>query len=384
VAPAVAGAEGLGASVHGFLAELRAGGVAVPVGSALLYAEALGRLDARPASLYWAGRATLVHRPEEIPVYDDAFSRYWLRRTGSDPADAIEEESITLAVDDPDAPEPPDADAADDDGPEQALRFSRTEVLRARDFAGLDAGEQAEVNRLMADLRLAGVLQPSRRHRAARGPRGRPDLRRTVRASLRTGGEPLRRLTTEPSTRPRRVVLLADVSGSMEPYSRALVRFAHVAVAARARVEAFTLGTRLTRLTRELTTRDPEAALARAAAAVPDWSGGTRLGEALRRFNDQWGVRGLARGAVVVILSDGWDRGEPDELAEQMARLHRVAHRIVWVNPLKASPGYQPLARGMAAALPFVDEFVEGHSLDSLEELARTIAADDRGTRTTR
>ena len=203
-----------------------------------------------------------------------------------------------------------------------------------------------------------------------------------MRASLRTGGEPVRRLTTVSSDRPRRVVLLADVSGSMEPYSRALVRFAHVAVAARARVEAFTLGTRLTRLTRELTTRDPDQALARAAAAVPDWSGGTRLGEALRRFNDQWGVRGMARGAVVVILSDGWDRGEPEELVEQMARLRRVAHRIVWVNPLKASPGYEPLARGMAAALPFVDEFVEGHSLDSLEELARIIASDDRGTRT--
>jgi len=131
----------------------------------------------------------------------------------------------------------------------------------------------------------------------------------------------------------------------------------------------------------ELTTRDPDAALARAAAAVPDWSGGTRLGDALRRFNDEWGVRGLARGAVVVILSDGWDRGDPEELAEQMARLGRVAHRIVWVNPLKASPGYEPLARGMAAALPFVDEFVEGHSLDSLDELARIIAAERLSTR---
>jgi uncharacterized protein with von Willebrand factor type A (vWA) domain len=382
VAPILPGDDDPGAAVHGFLDRLRRAGIAVPVGSALLYAEALGRLDARPASLYWAGRATLVHRPEDIAVYDDAFSRFWLGRTGSAAFEAVEEELIRLTVDEFEVPEPPDAD--DDgrsDGPEETLRSSRTEVLRARDFAGLDAGELAEVNRLMADLRLAGALQPSRRHRATRGARGRPDLRRTVRASLRTGGEPVRRLTTEPSTRPRRVVLLADVSGSMEPYSRALVRFAHVAVAARARVEAFTLGTRLTRLTRELTTRDADAALARAAAAVPDWSGGTRLGEALRRFNDQWGVRGLARGAVVVILSDGWDRGEPEELAEQMVRLRRVAHRIVWVNPLKASPGYQPLARGMAAALPFVDEFVEGHSLDSLEELARTIAVERPVTR---
>jgi len=388
VAPGLAdvdgtGAAGAGAVVHGFLDELRQAGLPVPIGSALLYAESLSQLDAAPAALYWAGRATLVHRPEEIPVYDEVFQRVWLSRpavaTGS-----VDEESVTLALDDPDAPEPPEVDADDDElGPEQTLRFSRTEVLRARDFASLDDGEQAEVNRLMADLRLAGAVQRSRRRRASSSARGRLDLRRTVRASLRTGGEPMRRLTSVPSTRPRRVVLLADVSGSMEPYSRALVRFAHVAVAARARVEAFTLGTRLTRLTRELTTRDPEQALARAAAAVPDWSGGTRLGEALRRFNDQWGVRGIARGAVVVILSDGWDRGEPEALAEQMARLRRVAHRIVWVNPLKASPGYEPLARGMAAALPFVDEFVEGHSLDSLEELARIIA-DDRGTRTPR
>lgn len=176
--------------------------------------------------------------------------------------------------------------------------------------------------------------------------------------------------------RPRRVVLLADISGSMEPYSRALLRFAHAAVAGGTRVEAFTLGTRLTRVTKELSSRDPDAALARASLAVADWSGGTRLGASLRRFNDDWGVRGLARGAVVVILSDGWDRGDPEELRTEMARLHRVAHRVVWVNPLKASPGYQPLAQGMAAALPEVDDFVEGHSLESLEELARIVAGE--------
>jgi uncharacterized protein with von Willebrand factor type A (vWA) domain len=142
----------------------------------------------------------------------------------------------------------------------------------------------------------------------------------------------------------------------------------------RARVEAFALGTRLTRVTRELTSRDPDAAVRAASRRVVDWSGGTRLGENLRTFNDQWGVRGLARGAVVVVFSDGWDRGEPELLAEQMARLSRVAHRIVWVNPLKASPGYAPLAQGMAAALPYVDDFVEGHSLAALDELTRVIA----------
>ena len=160
----------------------------------------------------------------------------------------------------------------------------------------------------------------------------------------------------------------------MEPYARAFVRFLHAAVVSRSRVEAFALGTRLTRVTRDLASRDPDAAVRAAAHRVADWSGGTRLGEGVRRFNDEWGIRGLARGAVVVIFSDGWDRGEPEVLAEQMARLQRVAYRIVWVNPLKASPGYAPLARGMAAALPYVDQFVEGHSLAALEHLARVIA----------
>jgi uncharacterized protein len=162
----------------------------------------------------------------------------------------------------------------------------------------------------------------------------------------------------------------------MAPSARSLARFAHAAVAGRRRgqVEAFAVGTRVTRLTRELTTHDPDAALRRAAEAVADWSGGTRLGEGLRRFNDRWGVRGLGRGATVVILSDGWDRGDPALLGAEMARLRRVAHRIVWVNPLKASPGYAPLAGGMAAALPHVDEFVEGHSVASLEALAEVVS----------
>jgi uncharacterized protein with von Willebrand factor type A (vWA) domain len=160
----------------------------------------------------------------------------------------------------------------------------------------------------------------------------------------------------------------------MEPYARALLRFLHASVASGSRVEAFAVGTRLTRLTRQLSARDPDAALRQAATAVVDWSGGTRLGDGLRAFNDRWGVQGLARGAVVVILSDGWDRGDPNVLAGEMGRLRRVAHRVVWVNPLKASPGYAPLARGMAAALPYVDDFVEGHSVASLENLVEVVA----------
>jgi uncharacterized protein with von Willebrand factor type A (vWA) domain len=169
------------------------------------------------------------------------------------------------------------------------------------------------------------------------------------------------------------VVLLCDVSGSMEPYTRALVRFAHATVAGRRQVEVFALGTRLTRLTRSLAVRDPDAALAAAADVVDDWAGGTRLGDSLRAFNDGWGVRGMARGADVVIVSDGWDRGDPDLVGREMSRLRLVAHRVVWVNPLKASPGYAPLAGGMAAALPHVDEFLDGHSLRALDELAAVL-----------
>jgi uncharacterized protein with von Willebrand factor type A (vWA) domain len=247
-------------------------------------------------------------------------------------------------------------------------------VLRHKDFAAYTHDEHAEARQLMDDLRLAGALRRTRRMRPAARDRGRPDVRRTVRRALRSGGEAVDRAFVAPSQRPRRVVLLCDISGSMEPYARALLRFVHAAVAGGRRVEAFALGTRLTRLTRELTTRDPDEAIRRVSDAVPDWSGGTRLGEGLRAFNDQWGSAGMARGAVVVILSDGWDRGGPELLGAEMARLHRVAHRVIWVNPLKASPGYAPLAQGMAAALPHVDAFVEGHSLAALEELTRELS----------
>jgi len=175
-------------------------------------------------------------------------------------------------------------------------------------------------------------------------------------------------------SQPRRVVLFCDISGSMAAYSRALLRFMHVGVTSGERLEAFVLGTRLTRITRELATKDPDRALKSASGAVKDWSGGTRLGDTIKEFVDRWGQRGMARGALVVILSDGWDRGDVEVLAEQMMRLSRLAHKVIWVNPLKAAPGYQPLARGMAAALPHVDVFLSGHNFESLEELASTIA----------
>jgi uncharacterized protein len=355
---------------------LRGAGLDIPVGSVASLAEALGvvGIEGRDA-VYWAGRATLVHRPEDIAAYDRVFRAFWLDQPAGRPLPP-DIPDIILAVDAGDT----DVDTDPDDPTEPALptitvRYSAAEVLRHKDFAAYTHAEFAEARRLMADLKLAGELRRSRRLRPARRASGRPDLRRTVRRALRSGGEPMSRAWLAPAERPRRVILLCDVSGSMEPYARALLRFLHAAVTARGagRVEAFAIGTRLTRITRELGWRDPDAALADAANAVADWSGGTRLGEGLRAFNDRWGVRGMARGAVVVILSDGWDRGDPARLSVEMGRLHRVAHRVVWVNPLKAAPGYAPLARGMAAALPFVDNFVEGHSLAALEELAAVI-----------
>ena len=356
---------------------LRSAGLSAPVGSVAVFAEALGEVDvADRSSVYWAGRTTLVRRPEDVPVYDRAFRAFWGGRGGRWTTIDTPPEPAVLALDDGTGEDggPPD-DAEAEERPVLTVRWSPAEVLRHKDFAAYSRTELDEAHRLMADLRLAGALRSSRRARPARRPTGRPDLRRTVRRAIRSGGEPVRREWSEPSQRPRRLVLLCDVSGSMEPYARALMRFVHAAVVGRRRVEAFALGTRLTRVTRELSSRDPDAALRAAGRAVPDWSGGTRLGEALGDFNDRWGVRGLARGAVVVIVSDGWDRGDPDVLGEQMGRLARVAHRIVWVNPLKATPGYEPLARGMAAALPHVDAFVEGHSLAALDELAKEINA---------
>jgi uncharacterized protein with von Willebrand factor type A (vWA) domain len=353
---------------------LRGAELNVPVSAVVSFAEALGTVGLeRRDDVYWAGRSTLVHRPEDHDLYERAFRVFWDGATSGGPEEDGEPETITIAVDseedDGDGHDDPESAPPNDD-PSLELRFSMTEVLRRKDFAAYDDAELAEAHRLMARLRFAGPPRRSLRMAPTTHRTARPDLRRTVRAALRTEGEPIRRHFRKPATRHRRIVLLLDVSGSMEPYARALLRFVQAAVAGRRRVEAFALGTRLTRITRELGSRDPDEALRKAAERVVDWSGGTRLGDGLRRFNEQWGVRGMARGAVVVILSDGWDRGDPAELAEAMQRLGRVAHRVVWVNPLKVTPGYAPLARGMAAALPYVDRFVEGHSLAAMEQLA--------------
>lgn len=359
-----------------FTRVLRGAGLAVPASCTHTFAEALcatGMNDRR--SVYWSGRATLARRPEDIAVFDRAFAVFFDHREANvDPDDTVPQ-SITIAVDiDDDGDDDNDAEAPASNEPTIELRFSSTEVLRNKDFAQYDDRELQQSHELMASLRLVGSPRSSLRRGPAKRATSQPDIRRTMNAAIRSGGEPIKRHFRAPTERLRRLVLVLDVSGSMEPYARALLRFVHAAVAGRQKVEAFALGTRLTRVTRELNSRDPDVALAAAADRVSDWSGGTRLGEGLREFNDEWGVRGLARNSIVVVLSDGWDRGDPDLLAEQMERLHRVTHRLIWVNPLKVTPGYAPLARGMAAALPHLDAFVEGHSVAAMEELTRVIA----------
>lgn len=345
----------------------------VTTGAIATYAEALDAVGLEDGDgVYWAGRATLIDRPEDIPTYDAAFKVFWTGlRTGAG-EDPDRNEIVEVVHDDPDSPDDADGDTAPQ-GRSIEVRWSPTEVLRHQDLASVTDDERDELHHLLDKLRFSGARRKARRRRP--GPSGRLDLRRTVAHAMRTGGEPVQLAWSEPGERKRRVVLLVDVSGSMAPYARALLRFAHAAVLARSHIEVFALGTRLTRLTRHLASHDPDAAITSAAESIIDFSGGTRLGDTIGEFTDRWGVRGMARGAVIVVLSDGWDRGEAGVLGEHMARLHRVAHRVVWVNPLKASPGYAPLAAGMAAALPHVDQFLEGHSVASLEQLAEVIAA---------
>jgi uncharacterized protein len=349
-----------------FCRELRDEGLSVPVANVVSYVHALGAVGVRRTrDVYWAGRATLVRRPEDVEAYDRVFGAFF-SDTGFQPPRRVEVPVMRRLR----AAGVASEDAGEGDG---VLRYSAAEVLREKDFAACTEEELAQAVDAMRELALTTSSRPSHRWKLARHA-ARPDLRSTVRRSMRRGGEVVTIERVRRVPRVRRLVLICDVSGSMEPYARALLRFAHILVAGRASVEAFALGTRLTRLTRQLSSRDPDAAMAAASAVVPDWSGGTRLGAGLREFNDRFGVAGMARGAQVVVLSDGWDRGDPAELGEQMARLRRVAHLTVWVNPLKAAPDYQPLAQGMAAALPHVDRFLPGHNVASLEALLEVLA----------
>lgn len=362
--PARAGTpRDLVAVMTGFARTLRAAGVPADHERTQSLLRALSHLDAtRAHDVYWAGRLTLCASADDLPRYDRVFRAYFGGRRASRgrPAGLVvlrHTASLSGA---------PGVDG--DERPARVASASAAETLRTRDVAAMTEAELAEVRRLLALMRAGRERRRSRRLGPSR--RGRLDGGATIRETLRRGGETARLRYRAHRTRPRRVVLLVDVSGSMSPYADTLLRLGHALLRAEPRAtEVFSVGTRLTRLTAELRHRDPCAAMDAVSAAIPDWSGGTRLGEELRRFlalND-------ARGATVVIASDGWERGDVSLLGAQMARLSRMAHRVIWANPHKGREGYRPLTAGIRAALPYVDDFVAGHSLAAFEELARLL-----------
>jgi uncharacterized protein with von Willebrand factor type A (vWA) domain len=337
---------------------LRAEGMPVGSGQIIDFCRAAAALG--EGELYWAGLATLVSDRDEIAVYERVFRAFF---TGH--------ESVSMPEPQPDAPPMTWTahtagllEESDEDADQQVSMASYVELLRTKSFADCTSDELQAL--FAAGARLPVPIRRSRRYRAAR--KGAPDFRRTLRGSFRTAAEPVHRAWRVRRHRPRRVVLLLDVSGSMAAYSRALLFFAHAGVRARRGWEVFCFGTRLTKVTRALATGTPDEALERACDEVVDWDGGTRIGESLKRFLDGYGHGGLSRGASVVICSDGLEFGDPVVLGHQMLRLSRLAHRVVWLNPLKEDPAYEPLVRGMNAALPYIDVFAGGHNLASLVE----------------
>jgi uncharacterized protein with von Willebrand factor type A (vWA) domain len=356
---------------------LREVGIEVGPGRVADAVRGLGAVDlTRQEDVYFTLRQTLVSRHDELELFDRAFVAWFLRgpiaplvrQRDLRQAERLARGSLTTEKD--------EAEPETGDTPME-LGASAHELLREKDFAEMSAEEFERCRRMIAAIAQTRPRRASRRR--APDPRGdRLDLRRMARRSLRSGGDPVEQTWKSRKAVPRKLVVLCDVSGSMDAYSRALLLFLHAVVGAGRNVEAFAFGTRLTRLTPDLATRDPEAALARATANVVDWGSGTRIGASLKEFNDLYGRRALSRGAVVVVVSDGWDRDEPGLLGREMARLARAAYAVVWVNPLKGNPEYQPLAGGMRAALPFVDRFLPGHNLRSLEELAAVLAGIER------
>lgn len=350
-----------------FAHALRAGGLPVTSDRTQAFLTAVAHAGAgERAGVYWSGRATMCASPDDLEVYDKLFDEWFSlsakrRSTPRPAARAVPQAEM-------------DAEQGGEGGTEQTLRVmaSGQEVLRHRDVAEMSSAEKRRLAVAFASLPVSAPMRRSQRRRAAH--RGEVDARRSLRDQLRRGGEPGPLLMRRRRPRPRRVVVLIDVSGSMEPYADALLRLGHRMVGALGGVEVFTVGTRLTRVTAALRVRDPDRALTAAGQVVPDWSGGTRLGESLRVFTDRWGQRGAARGAVVVIASDGWERGDPRLLGEQVARLHRLARSVVWMNPHRGKAGYEPVQGGIAAALPHVDALVAGHSLHAYARLLEVVA----------
>jgi uncharacterized protein with von Willebrand factor type A (vWA) domain len=356
---------------------LREVGIEVGPGRVVDAVHGLGAVDlTRQEDVYFALRQTLVSRHDELELFDRAFVAWFLR---GPIAPLVREKQRRKLADRTEATLGSDegGDDAEVVGDPVELGASTHELLREKDFAEMTAEEFERARRLLLVIARSRPRRTSRR--LTPDPRGdRLDMRRLIRRSLRSGGDPIEQPWKVRKEVPRKLVVLCDVSGSMDAYARALLLFLHAIVGAGRGVEAFGFGTRLTRLTGDLATRNPEAALARATASDVDWGSGTRIGASLKEFNDLYGRRALSRGAVVVIVSDGWERDEPEAVGREMARLARAAYAVVWVNPLKGNPDYQPLAGGMRAALPFVDRFLSGHNLRSLDELATVVSRIER------
>lgn len=382
---------------------LRRAGVKTTTGQAMDFVRAIEHIDIGSREEFReAARACLVTHKEDMPVFDRLFDLYWRAKPeytdgllqGAEPEDVIE-----LAPEEGEEGEDVDAatiaggkgrrleaveladeneegDASDEESLADAFSYSPAEVLREKDFADFTEDELAQIRRFMQQLTWQVGRRRSRRKVAS--PKGRfLDPRRTMRRSLQTGGVPLTIARRETKTKPRQLVVICDVSGSMDRYSRNLLQFIYAIENGMAKVEAFVFGTRLTRVTRLLKHKDIDEAMRRVAREVQDWSGGTRIGQSLQTFNQEWARRVLRNGAVVLIISDGWDRGDPQLLAQEMARLQRSCYRLIWLNPLLGSPRYEPLTRGMQAALPYIDDFMPIHNFASLEALARHLERID-------
>jgi uncharacterized protein len=330
-------------------------------------------------------RACFVSRKEELPLFEAAFDIFWAPPDPRVRAGVVPGRTRAL-------PLPPERARAwlealgmnrsqaaretdQESVPPESSGYSADELLRQKDFEDMTWQESEQVRRLLAQAPWRVAERRTRRLRPAHG--GQVDLRRTARHGIRSTGELIRLLHRQRRMRRRPLVLLCDVSGSMERYSRLLLIFAH-AIARREDLETFVFSTRLTRITRLLRRRDIDRALEEVGRSVHDFSGGTRIGQAIAEFNRRWARRVLGHGAVVIVVSDGWDRGDPELLSVELARLRRMAHRLIWLNPLLGSEGYEPVTRGMAAALPHTDDFLAAHNLDALDELGRLLAGLDR------
>ncbi len=361
---------------------LRALGLEVGPGQIITLGEALNYINiTNRQEFFYAARAILVSRREDLPIFDLAFEYFW--RPRQNPLLIPVEVNPELVRRQLRMPPAEMFRPADEKSPERRrdelvvlekqLTYSPVEVLRKKNFEAFTWEEVQQAKALLKTLVWRISPRRTRRYRPGRDQR-HPDFRRLLRRNLRHGGELVELAFREPKFKPRPLVVLCDISGSMERYSRMLLHFVHTLTNGLDRVEAFVFGTRLTRITRQLRRKDIDEALAEVVRVVDDWSGGTRIGDAIKAFNYKWARRVLGQGAVVLIISDGWDRGDVSLLAREMARLQRSCHRLIWLNPLAGMRGFEPLARGLQAALPFVDDFLPAHNIESLEGLGKLLS----------